>query len=181
MDTSQRWIERLFGRLQVRYGSGWNSMWEGIEPEAVKADWVETLHTVFERNPTAIAYALEHLPDRCPTSDQFRRICNLAPLPEAKRLPEPPADKARVAAALAAIVKPTPAKQSPAEVCAAGLRKKLADGMHLTLPQREMLAACERVQPPEAETFAGFNPIPADALPPGMRDGMAEIIGDVAA
>lgn len=105
--TCPAWVERVFMRLQVRYGSAWNIMWEGIDPDAVKADWEENLRDVFNRNPKAIAYAIDNLPDRVPTSDQFRKLCRQAHWPDqSPRLsgPKEPEDPKRVEAAVQAML-----------------------------------------------------------------------------
>jgi hypothetical protein len=144
-DTARlHWVERLFARLQVRYGSAWNLAWEGIAPDAVKADWEQTLRPVFERNPQAIAHALTVLPDRPPTADVFRRLCNAAPQP----LPALPGPREPIPAGVAQALqglKPVPSDMSPAQQCAERLRSMQAGGARLTMAQLAMLAACERV------------------------------------
>ena len=104
--ASNLWVERLFARLQVRYGRQWLAMWEGIDPNAVKADWEDTLRDVYTRNPRAIVYALENLPERVPTADVFLRICRQANWPQLAALPEPasPPDPVRVKAAVQAML-----------------------------------------------------------------------------
>lgn len=87
MDTS-RFVEKIFARLLVRYGAAWNRMWEGVEPDAVKADWERVLSGV---NGAAIMFALEHLPaDRPPTAGQFRALCISPPPVWRPSLPPPP-------------------------------------------------------------------------------------------
>jgi hypothetical protein len=103
MDSS-RTVDQIFARLLVRYGAQWIRMWEGIDPAAVKADWMEALSG---RSGDSIRYALEHLPpDRPPNAGQFLALCMEFRRPEVqpKELPRPeatPADKARVRAMLA--------------------------------------------------------------------------------
>ena len=88
--SAPRWVDRLFSRLQVRYGSAWTRMWVGIEPEAVKADWASMLGQLFDRNPSALVYGLDHLPDTPPTAGVFLKLCLAAP-DERKALPAPTA------------------------------------------------------------------------------------------
>lgn len=93
-------VERLFERLTTTYGRQFLSMYEGLDPAAVKTTWAYEL-AGFARNLQAIAWALENLPERCPNVIEFRNLCRRAPDPETPRLPEPKADPARVAAELA--------------------------------------------------------------------------------
>lgn len=101
MDTS-RFVEKIFARLLVRYGAAWNRMWEGVEPDAVKADWARELAGL---SGEAILHALENLPpDRPPTVGQFRALCINRPRAARYELPRPdptPEEKARVREALA--------------------------------------------------------------------------------
>lgn len=99
------WIDSLFARLAVRYGTGWTRMWEGFDIGAVKADWSDVLDRV---RPESISYALRYLPaDRPPTATQFRDICRRAPEALPPQLPAPKVEdavvKAAVSKALAAI------------------------------------------------------------------------------
>lgn len=152
-ESSVPWVERLFARLQVRYGNRWTRMWEGIDPEAIKADWREQLVNLYTRHPEAIAYGLEHLSENPPTSDQFLRICVGAP----DNTPRLPAPKSQVSKAFLADVMrriseggAEMGKVRPAAYCAARLRAKIAAGEKLNPAQRSMLAACETVLPQES-------------------------------
>jgi hypothetical protein len=79
MPLPAAWVESLFTRLAVRYGSEWTRRWEGIDIAAVKADWAEEL-SGFINSPDAIKHGLENLPaDRPPTVSQFRVICRGRP------------------------------------------------------------------------------------------------------
>ena len=99
------WVDSLFARLQVRYGSAWGRMWEGVEIAAVKADWAEEL-AGFRGRPEAIKHGLENLPIDCPPNvAQFRALCIATPtIYRHQALPAPdatPADKERVRKMLA--------------------------------------------------------------------------------
>lgn len=97
-----RWVERIFARLAVRYGRPFLARWDGLSMADVHADWADVLRGL-DRRPSAIAYALEHLPiDRPPTAGEFRALCNACPQEPIPEVPAPPADPARVAAATAA-------------------------------------------------------------------------------
>lgn len=73
------WVDSLFARMAVRYGSAWANKWEGLDMQSVRADWAEEL-AMFENWPEAIAYGLVNLPlDRPPNVGQFRDLCRGAP------------------------------------------------------------------------------------------------------
>lgn len=150
-ESSAPWVERLFARLQVRYGNRWTRMWEGINPEAIKADWVEQLGALYMRHPEALVYGLEHLPENPPTSDQFLKLCLGAP-DRTPRLAPPKSEvnrefladiARRIAAGGAALGMVT-----PAAYCASRLRSKLEHGEKLNAAQRAMLASCETMLVP---------------------------------
>lgn len=142
-----RWVDVLFTRLLVRYGDAWARKWEGIPEEAVKADWLEQLATVYAARPQAIAHALNNLPaDFPPNSEQFRKMCTGFPemvkaLPAPAVKPEPE----RVAKAMeAAVHKPTGFDM--AKACADALRARRARLKgKLERPQRLQLEALEAI------------------------------------
>jgi hypothetical protein len=92
-------VDRLFERLTATYGRQFLSLYEGLDANAIKSSWAHEL-SGFGGNLHAIAWALEHLPERAPNAIEFRNLCRRAPEPEVPRLPEPKADPARVAAEL---------------------------------------------------------------------------------
>lgn len=97
------WVNKLFERILLRYGSEWTRRWEGIDMQAVKDDWAEEL-AGFHAHPDALAYGLTNLPpDKPPTVQQFAAICNRSPEPAQPRLPAPKATDAVVKKALEAI------------------------------------------------------------------------------
>lgn len=100
-------VDRLFERLSATYGRQFINLYEGLDAQAIKALWGHEL-AGFSHRLQDIAWALENLPENAPNAIQFRNHCRRAPQPEPLRLPEPPADPARVKAELAklgAIVK----------------------------------------------------------------------------
>lgn len=144
-ESSAQWVERLFARLQVRYGNRWTRMWEGINPEAIKADWREQLGALYLRHPEAIGYGLEHLPENPPTSDQFKALCVRAP-DNVVRLPPPKSINRGFAAGVAQQIELArrAITQSPAAYCAGRLRTwSQRNGQPMTQAQRDMLAACD--------------------------------------
>lgn len=103
-------IDRLFDRLTLTYGRAFMAQWEGI-PDKQLADlktlWSDELGQ-FRDRLEAVAWALENLPHRAPNVVEFRNLCRSAPRPPELQLPEPVADKARVAnelSKLAGVVK----------------------------------------------------------------------------
>ena len=103
MSLPAAWVEKLFAKLTVTYGRDFSARWEGLDPDAVKADWAETLGG-YVANPDAIGYALEHLPaDKPPTVLSFAEICRRAPVAAPLALPAPPPDPEIAKTALSAI------------------------------------------------------------------------------
>ena len=102
MALSEKWIDAIFARLTVRYGSAFLGRWNGIDMELVKADWAEELAGL-ENWPEAIKHALDTLPagKPAPTVNEFKAACLRAPKPDRKALPEPVADPARVKSEMA--------------------------------------------------------------------------------
>ena len=100
MSLRESWINRIFARMAVRYGTSWTMLWTGIDPDAVKADWAEVLDNM---PPESIGYALGYLPQKPPTATQFLEICRRAPdrTPKPVQIEGPPADPERVAAEIA--------------------------------------------------------------------------------
>lgn len=107
MAMPSAWIDRIFEKLQLVYGSHFTGRWSGVSIEAVKADWAHELDGM-EHHPESIKHALQHLPvDQPPTVLQFRELCRKAPQPKHKELPAPPVNKAAASAALAQAAKVT--------------------------------------------------------------------------
>jgi hypothetical protein len=86
------WVEKIFTRLQGVYGREFlgqygTGMVNGVDPgiENAKQVWAEEL-AGFIRWPDAIAYALEHLPERTPNAIKFRELCRMSPRKENKPL-----------------------------------------------------------------------------------------------
>jgi len=94
-----RAVDRIFARLLVRYGAAWIRLWDGLDMAFVKEDWSRELAGM---DFDAIAYALDNLPDDKPppTATAFRKLAINRPAYYRPALPEPRADRARVAAIL---------------------------------------------------------------------------------
>lgn len=93
-------IDRLWDRLSLTYGDQFTRQYAQFDLNAVKAMWSHELSGFAERLD-CIAWALEHLPPRCPNLVEFKNLCRQAPAPEVPRLPEPKADPERVKRELA--------------------------------------------------------------------------------
>lgn len=169
------WVERIWLAMRATYGATFDRQWEcpaGADPvehvRGMKAFWGREL-AGFQQSPSAIKYALEHLPEFPPNLVQFRALCNRRAEVNLPALPMPPADPAVVRAVMAGIAKAAPVGMTPAQQCAAGLRKRMADGQKLTPNQRHVLECCERQSAPQGADMGGFIPVPAESLPPAMR------------
>lgn len=92
-------IDWLFTRLAGTYGAQWTRQWEGTPISDVKSAWGYEL-SGYAGQPTAIRYALENLPERCPNVIQFRNLCRAAPSHEPPRIEQPRAKAELIAAEL---------------------------------------------------------------------------------
>lgn len=162
MALSASLVEQVFARMLVRYGSAWRAKWQGVEPEAVKADWAEQLGGF---GLAALTHGLANLPDDFPPSvTQFKALClsrpNVVALPPLKRGPLPP----EVAAKIAPLVQAWKSRK-PLQ-WAYDLQERERRGDSLSVTQR----AAWRVtlQRRSDETIVGaFVPIPERLHPPG--------------
>jgi hypothetical protein len=166
MQLPNSWIDRIFARLLVRYGSAWLRLWESLDIEVVKADWAVVLGSM----PTdSLLYGLENLPDDRPpaTAQAFRAICLRRPdrpLPAlthsyGKARPEVIAKLRQAAEAMRA---------------GRGSREWAGDRRDGdTEAQRSMRRAGAREPAMDHAALGPFKPPSVDCLPPGMRGGAA--------
>lgn len=115
MSLPSAWVDRIFEKLSLVYGTGFTRRWDGLDAAKVKADWAHELRGLAQA-PQAIAHGLAHLPtDSPPTVLQFRQLCQRAPQMPAPELPSPPPDPQRVAQALAQMSqhRQTPGQRDP--------------------------------------------------------------------
>jgi hypothetical protein len=83
------WVDKLFQKLAVVYGTEFLRKYQGIDAAAIKQEWAAELGP-FASRPDSIRFALAHLPsDRPPSMLQFRDLCRQAPRPNVTALPEP--------------------------------------------------------------------------------------------
>lgn len=102
MSLPAKAIDRLFDRLAATYGAAWDRSLGSAPLADVKTAWAHELGGFDGARMVCIAWALEHLPERCPNVIEFRALCRQAPRPDAPRLPEPQAaDPERVRCELA--------------------------------------------------------------------------------
>jgi hypothetical protein len=144
MPLPNSWVDELFSRLAVSYGTAFLRQYEGIDLAAVRADWASKLHGL-EQRPEAIKHALECLPDRPINALQFRDLCRCAPVYAVPQLAAPRADPAIVAQALAAVRDKPDAAMSPAQRCIANIDAIEAAGRPLTLAQKAVRESCRKV------------------------------------
>ena len=79
MSLPNNWVDRIFAKLTLVYGTDFTRRWEGLDVDDVKADWAREL-AMYQQAPAAIAYALENLPENKPPNVlQFRALCRAAP------------------------------------------------------------------------------------------------------
>ena len=144
MPLPSSWINNLFGRLALRYGTRFEAQYAGLDIGAVKADWADMLDG-FRGNE--IGYALKYLPvDKPPNAMQFRDICRRSPSPDLPKLPPgPPASPERVQEAMQKI-KPAEHKwsgMSLAARCIENIERIVAErGGKISSAQKSMLASC---------------------------------------
>ena len=169
MPLPASWVDHLFGRLSVRYGAAFLRQWPDTDPAVVKADRADILEGF---DGPSLSYGMRYLPVTPPNALQFRDICRRAPPPEVKRLPEPdvPADPERVRSIIAKLAD-KPREESLASMCADNIRRVVAGrGGAISGAQRMQLAAIERMTGSESQVLGEFTPVPAELLPPAMRE-----------
>jgi hypothetical protein len=99
----EHWIEKIFERMSLTYGSRFTSMWAAVDADKLKAHWARELGG-FADVPEVIGHALDHMPDdRPPTLPEFRKLCCNAPRKPLPLLPAPKADPERVSALVASL------------------------------------------------------------------------------
>ena len=135
------WVDRIFALCATRYGRPWASRWDGLDMDAVRADWARVL-SGFDGRPEAIRYALENLPEAPPTATEFRAICRRAPEPDVPRIQGPQASPEAVRAA--AERRTAPAEPRDPKQWARDFRDAERRGERLTQYQRDSWRAALR-------------------------------------
>lgn len=114
MSLPAAWVDRIFEKLTLVYGRDFIGRWEGTDLNAVKSDWSHELSSLFTQ-PSAVAYALQNLPEKPPTVIEFRRIARGAPLPEEPQIEHHAAGKERIASELAKLAPIVKARHARAD------------------------------------------------------------------
>ncbi len=155
MALKASWVERLFGRLTLRYGSAFLRQWPDADPALVKADWAEVLDGA---SGHSLSYALRYLPERPPNAIQFRDICRRAPAPDVAAIAAPVerADPERVTAIVSRATRPIGLPQeSPADQCARNILRIVEGcGGCMSPPQRQQIEAMARLIAPDLRARA---------------------------
>lgn len=163
------WIDSLFARMLVRYGSAWVNLWEGVDMLAVKTDWATELGGLTN---DALKYGVVNLPlDKPPTLGQFKALCLRSPVGVQQRLlNEPKADPERVARIIASL-RAKLAKRPPLQ-WAYDLQERSKRGESMTIAQE--IAWREALTTPAADVDSKlFRTIDPENLPPAMRPRQA--------
>lgn len=150
-------VDRIFSRLSATYGAAWDRAMGSAPLDDVKAAWAHEL-SGFAARLQDVAWALEHLPERCPNVIEFRNLCRQAPAPELPRLESPKADPARVAEAMQKLA---PLRVQQGAACTAN-----KDWAHRILARAE---AGERITPYSLMSARMALGLPVKA--PGQRAG----------
>lgn len=134
----REWVDEIFKRLTIRFGTGFTNKYAGLNMEDVKVDWQRCL-AGFQANPNAISYAFDHLSDASPNANHFRDLCRQAPSPKFDALPAPTAaDSPAQRQAISELVKRAcKAPKDPLE-WARSLKAREEAGERLTLYQRDI-------------------------------------------
>lgn len=138
----ESWVRKIFATMRATYGASFDRQWQcpaGTDPAEHAAEmighWGRELRG-YQQSPSAIAYALEHLPANPPNLIEFKALCRGAPQYAQKQIEGPKVTPERMLEAVAGIAKPEP-KHNPKQ-WAEDLKAIEDRGGHLTLAQRSM-------------------------------------------
>lgn len=177
MRLPDSWVDELFGRLSVRYGTAFLAQYRDVDIAAVKADWAAVLGW-FGDKPRCIAQALEWLPaDKAPNAMQFKAMALEAarmidrhaalPAPPHGR-PPPPEVRKLLEGALS-----LPNNATPNQRLLERLRRIRDSGEPMSVAQRHALAAAEDFERhgagPAVADGGSFRPIPRELWPASMQ------------
>lgn len=168
MSLPSAWIDRIFTRLSTIYGHHFIGRWSGLDIAEVKAEWGEELAFYgAEERAGAIRYALEHLPpDNPPNVLQFRALCRQAPELKPLALPAPSAEGLK---RMANVMSGAPRMGGVTFADMLARHRRIRDEGRQSPAQREWLQRVESAGDYAATEAADFQPIPANLLPPEMR------------
>jgi hypothetical protein len=127
-------VERLFDRLSMTYGVEFRNKWAGMPLNEIKTHWAYEL-VQFADNLTAIGWALQNLPDRCPNLIEFKNLCKQAPRPVTVALDAPKAPveviDREISKMLAGLIK-KPTDAGDHKRWASSLKERHEKGEHLS-------------------------------------------------
>lgn len=145
--AKQHPMDKLFAKLMLAYGRKWLSAWEGLDIDAVKADWSLRLAPFATREGVqAIAWVIENaLPaDWPPTALEFVELVRRAPRSE-PAVPQLQANRTRAPQALQdrmeQLARCLSVGQTPRRSVADSLQALADSGRRLSPFQREVLRA----------------------------------------
>ena len=161
-------IDRVFARLLVRYGAQWLRQWEGVDMDAVKAEWANELGG-YANNLNAIGYGLDNLPqDFPPNVAQFKAICNRRPEPATLAIEPPPVNPAVAKKALDSFA--GAGLETPAEWMGRLDREVRAGNASRSRIEHHRIATANGYYGGSSSAVGGdFTPIRPEVLPHGMR------------
>lgn len=167
MPLHLRYVDEIHARLAVRYGTAWSAKWQGLDQDAIRADWAEVLDGM---QPASIRKALESLPPEFPpTATAFRA---LGAIPEehkpAPKLPPPdPVGLKRIAGAMGGA---TTRLETPAEWMARLQREVETRAASKARAAHFRTAVGNgHYSGATVEQIGDFRPIPRDRWPESMR------------
>lgn len=171
MPLPSRYVDEIHMRLAVRYGSAWVSKWQGVDMNAIKADWAEVLDGM---QPASIRKALDSLPpDFPPTATAFRALGVIAEEHKpAQQLPAPDhAGIKRIAGALGAAVNH---QERPSEWMERLRRDVEAGTASRARKEHYRIAVANGYYGGQTVAQVGdFKPIPRENWPEAMRQEAA--------
>lgn len=162
MPMQADWVDAIFARLTLAYGTRFLSQFGALEPAHVKAHWANTLDGM---TSGGVAHALKNLPaDHPPNAMQFRALSRGTPVHLPPGLPSPRANDATVQR----VVRAVEAMRAPREPRAwvALLQARKDAGEHLGRAQLDALrnATSFTTRNSQASVDAGSEGIETDPL-----------------
>jgi hypothetical protein len=149
--------------MAVRYASAWLNHWQGVDIDAVKADWANELGGV---SAAALKFGIVNLPiDRPPTVGQFKEICRRAPQLQAPLIVDAVKANPERVNAIVGRLRGKLTKRDRLQ-WAYDLQDREKRGEDLTIAQQNAWRDALVTVPPDNMTFANIDPA---CLPPAMR------------
>jgi hypothetical protein len=171
MPLPSRYVDEIHMRLAVRYGSVWLAKWQGVDMNAIKADWADVLDGM---QPANIRKALESLPPEFPpTAPAFRALGVIAEEHKpAVLLPPPdPVGMKRIGESLGAVFN---GQEKPSEWMERLRRDVEAGNASRARKEHYRIAVANGYYGNETVQQVGdFKPVPRESWPEAMRRNAA--------